>query len=129
MNCGSFYISLNIYSILSSSNLCNTVCKIFLNSSSSLLYVLWNPLFKRKNELLQMPPEVASRSKLCTNRLYLSNNQKFTCGINSLDNLFLHSLGTHLYCWRPSFWEECSHFFLFNQYWETRILRLMAVCW
>lgn len=41
-----------------------------------------------------MPPEVGSCSKLCTNQPYLSNNQKFMCGINSLDNLFLHSLGT-----------------------------------
>lgn len=45
-----------------------------------------------------MPPEVACPSKLCTNQHHLSDNQKCTCGINSLDNLFLRCVGTHLCC-------------------------------
>ena len=45
-----------------------------------------------------MPPDIACPSKLCTSQCYLSNNQKRTCEINSLDNLFLHSVGTQLCC-------------------------------
>lgn len=45
-----------------------------------------------------MPPEFACPRTPCTNQLYSSNNQKCTCGISSLDNLFLHSVGTQLCC-------------------------------
>lgn len=83
------FIYTSIYSILASSNLCNThsVQDIFLDHSFSLLCVLWNPLFKVRNELLEMPPEVACPGMLCTKQPYLSSNQKCTRAIHSLDNL------------------------------------------
>lgn len=90
-----------------------------------------------------MPLEVTCPGKMCTYQDYLSNNQERTCGINNLDNLFLHSVGTqlchhvHLNFLATSMLvgdlqllkeAEYSHYFLFSQCGETGILlRLLTV--